>query len=339
MNTLRFLIAVALIGCDGSPPDEDDAGRVDLDSGPSEQDAGPPPLPADDICGVAAPVAILDDGMTNIQIDLGAFANDSNMACSAATPGNDAFLAIDMEAGEYWHFHLSALASNRHPTLSISDGSCRCEVISNQCEEEGDEHLAFFAESTGRFFLGIDDELGGGGLVNLSVFRPICGENGSEHGEGCDDGNTLDGDECDSHCHSELTAERNAEIEPNDNRAEANALLLGAANELEVTGNIGGPGACLYHDVFEIEIPASADLEIVALGPDSSMCRSEQLTPFNISLETPSGDIIEGTEDAFGCSTFVGDALPAGTYYVHVSLPISLAVVTSYRLRARVIEP
>jgi cysteine-rich repeat protein len=317
----------------------EDAGRLpDGQVNPGE-DAGPV-IRFDDVCGAENPEFLLRDTTPNIMVDTTSYANNNTGSCNAMTPGNDVFLAVDVQAGEFWHFHLSALTPNREPILFLTTDACDqrdCEFSSNSCDMEGDEHFAFIADESARWYLGIDDEVAGGAMYSLSAFRPSCGLDGREHGEGCDDGNNVDGDGCDSECHEELTTTRNAEVEPNDNLIEANTLVLPPSNAMEVTGGIGGPGGCLYPDVFAISIPAGGDIHVDALTPAGTACTSETLTPYDINLQNAGGDIIAGTEDANGCSIFRGTDLPEGRYYIRLDLTTATSTVASYRIHAEIL--
>ncbi len=303
-------------------------------------DAGGPQF--DDSCGSTMPRRTLRGTTRGITIDTReGYRSTVSQACGATTPGNDAFIAVEVAAGEYWHFHLSTPDTTRRPILFLTPASScdtrTCEFVSEACSGSGDEHFAFRANSPGRWFIGIDDGETGGGEYTLEAFRPVCGMNGLEHGEGCDDGNNVDGDGCDRRCRRELSELQSVEVEPNDNNAEANALRLTAGNELQITGIIGGRGACTYADVFAISVLTSGqDLEVDALMPDGSPCASRALTPYQLALRGADGiDVSTNMQDSNGCSVVRAVNLDAGEYFVRVTIPEERENPADYRLRFR----
>lgn len=298
----------------------------------------------DDRCGSTSPRMVLSDTTRNIEIDTRtSFRSSVNTSCGASTPGNDVFIAVDVVAGDFWHFHLSTNDDTRDPMLFLTPASScdtrMCEFVSAVCTGRDDEHFAFEPSASGRWFIGIDDSVSGGGQYLLEAFKPVCGDGVSDHGEACDDGNRVDGDGCDRMCRIELSQDRTVEVEPNDNRREANVLRLPASNELTIGGSIGGPGACIYADVFALNVPDGAQLLVDALNPDDSACASRALTPFSLALQTSSGSVVsENMEDANNCSVVRATGLVAGQYFVRVRVPEATAIAADYRLRFRVVR-
>lgn len=315
---------------------DSDAGRRDGDT--PDIDSGPE-MEFDDVCGEANPRFLLRDTTMNIAINTEGYQNNVPMSCNASTPGNDIFFAVDVQAGEFWHFHLSALTANRQPILYLTTGGCdtrNCTFSSNSCDLEGDEHFAFVADEDTRFYLGVDDEAEGAAEYTLSAFRPVCGDGDRAHGEGCDT-SPVEGHDCGSDCRLELTETGNTETEPNDNTIEANTLLLPASNEMIFSGSVGGPGACLYPDVFAISVPANGDLQVDALDAGDTPCTSSALTPYRFNVQNAAGTLTLGTTDGNGCSIFRGTNLPAGRYFIRLDLPAATSVPASYRVRARIL--
>lgn len=307
-----------------------------------EGDAGGPEF--DDICKPPhqTPRRLLTETTRNIDIDTSGYENDNSSSCMATTPGKDVFIGIDVTAGAVWHFHLAAITPDRNPMLYLTEASrCdsrTCSFVSTSCSGGDDEHFAFEANADGRWYIGIDDGVAGGGRYRLEAYRLVCGDDVETHGEGCDDGNQLDGDGCDRKCRVELSELRQAEFEPNDNRIEANAVRLPQSNELEITGNIGGRGACTYADVFAINVPEQGDLEIDALNDDSTPCESGSTTMFDLVLENGRGEtVIAGMRDGNGCSILHRANLGSGEYFVRVQVPTETDVPQPYRLRFRVL--
>ena len=152
------------LGMDGGRDagDAGDAGMVDMDvpdMGPEDMgDMGFRIVPAD-TCGDPTMGAITSTTVP-FPIDTNPLRNDITATCAGhATNGNDAFFAVTVASGDYWHFHLAVdprdLAMTRDPALYLlqdTGGSCdgrTCAQISDQCDGTGDEHFAFVAPSAG----------------------------------------------------------------------------------------------------------------------------------------------------------------------------------------------
>jgi cysteine-rich repeat protein len=339
---------VALAGCTVVSPQHLDDLQGTADSGPRpdgdviETDAGGPQF--DDRCKPPSemPRRLLTTTTNNIEIDTTTgYENDNSSSCGATTPGNDVFIGIDVTDGARWHFHLAALSANRQPMLYLTEASrCdsrTCSFVSTACSGGSDEHFAFEANADGRWYIGIDDGAEGGGRYRLEAYRLVCGDGVESHGEGCDDANIMDGDGCDRRCRVELSTDRTAEFEPNDNRVEANAIILPPSNELEITGDIGGPGACTYGDVFAITVPAGGDLMVDALNADGTPCASGASTMFNLVLQSGSDTLVSGMQDTNGCAIMHRADLGSGEYTVRVQVPAETTIAEPYRLRFRIL--
>jgi cysteine-rich repeat protein len=338
----------------------DDQHLVDLmrDSGPPV-DSGPRPdtgmlftdggmIPFDDHCGAENPRTILRRTTLDILIDTNQMSNSVSTNCGGApTPGNDVFLAIDVQPAEYWHFHLKTDptdpdSANRQPALYLLRGRpCddrECSFSSDVCGGVGDEHFGFVANEPGIWYLGIDDRLAGGGRYVLQALRPVCGDGERIHGESCDDENVTGGDGCSSNCLIELETSR--EMEPNDNPTEANYLILPGSNEIVVEGVIGGEGACRYADTFAVNVPENTRVSVDVLDTSGAVCADSALTEgFQLALRnTAFADAVpSGTTDGAGCSILRSpEPLRGGLYYVTVLLPEDLERPKAYRLRIRV---
>jgi hypothetical protein len=116
---------------------------------------------------------------------------------------------------------------------------------------------------------------------------------------------------------------------------EANALRLPAANVLDITGSIGGPGACTYADVFAINVPAGGDVSVTALNADGTPCASSAVTPFFFALERSNGVVVQtGMQDANGCAVVTAADLMEGEYFIRVGLTNESPTPAGYRMRA-----
>lgn len=307
-----FILLFAAFGCDYFPEELLDASAGDAGG----VDAGA--LVLAETC--AGDVPMITTNLEDVPIDLTGLRDDiSDIGfCSGAdAPGNDGFFGVAMEAGEKWHFHLStASSSGLNPAIYILDSSCdsrRCMAgdAIDLCGAGRDEHLSFVAPRAGTYFVGIDSRLTGGATYQLVALRPTCGNLEIEHSETCDDGNTDDGDGCDSLCRVELS-DGMAELEPNDDPTGANHLIGGVG---AVSGVLGGQ---CDQDLFVVELEEGASLNVAMRGPGGLACGST--TPlFELALLAANGTtrIAEGTfADGEFCPVLDTSGLREGTYYV-----------------------
>lgn len=227
----RALLVVLLAGCNLFPSElyRGDGGALD---------AGRLPVVAmSDECVGELPA--LEQELVNAPVDLsGRIDHFEGASCGLEAPGNDAFFAIPMVAGEKWHVHLHTRASfGFDPVVAILE-SCggECVAALDHCRTDQDEHLSFVAPADGTYVVAIDGRLTGGGVYDLLVSQPVCGDGGvPEHSETCDDGNLTDGDGCDSRCRAEIPS-GGGEVEPNDDETGANVVAAPGS----VLGYIGG---------------------------------------------------------------------------------------------------
>jgi len=221
--------------------------------GGSDPDAGGDaavPLLADTCIGE---VPMRESSSATFEVDTMALSDDIRAvgACTGqSAPGNEGFFGVEMGAGDKWHFHVRTLTGGRNPAIYVLGSACdarTCDVgdAIDRCDTDSDEHLSFVAPSGGTFRVGVDDRNAGGGLYRVLVIRPTCGNGGmAEHSESCDDGNTEDGDGCDSLCRHELSNADTDEQEPNDDPTAANVVLTGAGASLRVTMLNRSAAAC-----------------------------------------------------------------------------------------------
>jgi hypothetical protein len=319
-------------------------------------DAGDSSTGGSDVCGdVATPV--LSGTTRALAVDTtGASASSLTPACSGTTArGNDRFFAIDVSAGEFWHFHLVADPSfapmelDRDPVVYVvsGDGAGGCNdrpmncaaVFANLCSGRSDEHVSFVAPSTGRFYVGIDDANPGGGHYLLDAFRPACGNGLQEHGESCDD--TTSGT-CSPDCRKlvgrTMTGDSPLEAEFNDNPVEANRVeFFGATTtQVEIAGDVGGGGDC-YPDVFEVRVETmGTDVRIEALTATGAACTSPSSALYTLQLRDASGTSRGTPVVGAPCPSVEALSLPVGVYtiWVRASDPAATAPA-AYRLRVR----
>lgn len=198
-----------------------------------------------------------------------------------ATPGNDAFFQIQVEAEEKWHFHITPKDEGSSPALYLLNSTCRasgCDARNGQdlCGPKqgsrvGDEHFTFVAQSAGTWYLGVDDAVANpdGWNYHLFAIRTSCGNGpetgGPEHGEACDPmGGPGSDPRCDTQCRNVLDptlASVLTESPVNDDWTVADVLALdpSGADSLEVLGAIGQ--VCAY-DMFAVNVAQGVSMEV-----------------------------------------------------------------------------
>ncbi|MEM9068710.1 MAG: hypothetical protein AAGE52_09395 [Myxococcota bacterium] len=355
MRTLACFVLVALAGCSLADPElfrrladggeTPDTGGVDAGmDAVVEEDSGTT-QPAVDRCGTDD-VFVITDTMENIAIDTTAFVNDvgSLTGCgNLSTPGPEGFFAVDVTEGEEWHFHLRVDEANdpdptsRNPTLYVFNASCSStmcadDLLANFCDAQQDEHFAFTFETSGRFFIGIDDTNRGGGAYLLDAIRPNCGNGVPEHGEACE-GQAG----CSSDCRWMVTEDSREEQGFNFNFKEANRIVLPVAtNELEVIADIGGFEGCGYPDVFAVDIPDGGRLEVEQRDGSGSPCSGVGSPDLTLTLRNANNDN-RGGDVVSGCPVIDETFATGGLFFVVVEderPDISRAL--NYRLNFRV---
>lgn len=342
--------ALTLSGCfivddnlfNSLPGDGQDLGMSTMDTGPVDMGVEQNLV---DLCGDPnADFLVLSGTLPELVLDTRELSNRSTDCGSLDTPGNDGFIAVDVQAGEYWHFHLVSdprVTQDRDPVLYVlqdTGGGCSrsCGFNSDMCEgTTGDEHFAFEPDQDGRWYIGIDDRMPGGGVYILNVFRPVCGDDLAQHGESCDD--TSD-PLCDRNCRHVLNDTSSTEQLPNDNSQEANFLDFPASNVLTVSGALGGNN-CIYPDVYAFNVPAGgARVNVRALDEALQPCTAATLTPFRFAIFNGQGDQVAApTVDAtFNCAILEDIDLAEGAYDLFVQHAPPMEPLTNqvaYRFR------
>jgi cysteine-rich repeat protein len=306
---------------------EADAGTPAQDSGP--EDAGPSVFLAD-VCNDAdVPVLLsfndfLDTDTTSLENDY--FELATCLGRNAA--GNDGFFAIDMIAGQKWHFHVKVTpGSSADPAVYVLGQSCdprECQPGDglNECIAGQDEHFSFVPDRTDRFLIGVDTIGNGGEALQVLAVRPVCGDGTKEHSESCDDSNTDMGDGCDGSCRAEIpnagATDPNAEVEPNDEPFVNANIVDVSAGAVRVTGQLGSK--CDF-DSFGIVVPAGGSVRATLTTPSGEACPAGS-PDLRLTLRDPGGFTEVGRVDG-GCPAIDGDAfaqgLPSGVYFVRAT--------------------
>ncbi len=271
--------------------------------------------------------------------------------------GNDGFFAVDMAAGERWHFHVSLFAGfeSADPALYVLNScdlrSCELGDGSDVCGASNDEHMSFIAPSAGRYYVGVDSRQSGGAAFTVNVIRPVCGNGTVEHSESCDDDNTDDGDGCDSGCRKEL-ASGDSEEEPNDDTIAHNLLRIGNDGTTSISATTGG--RC-DPDVFALDVEEAESLRIEVLDAEGEPC-ANAIPGMSMVLYAPDGIAVLGrgqVREGNACPiinpvVFPGPVdengddfaseLAAGRYYLGISADDN-APLSRYNLEVRRLPP
>ncbi|MEM9190883.1 MAG: hypothetical protein AAGF12_16985 [Myxococcota bacterium] len=240
--------------------------------------------------------------------------------------GPDGFFALDLGAGERWHFVAEPKSPDADVQLyvlsSCDDRSCLCG--SDLCTEGLAERMNFVAKRPGRYLVGL--EAGEATEVQLRAFPVICGNGAQEPGEGCDDGNNVIGDGCDDGCRIELPPEGGIEAEPNDDLFEAN-VIDAPGSTIELRGSLRG--SCDV-DRFELVIPEGASITGYVTDPLDQPCVGDT-APVSVAIldPAPGGFTQRGNPgpNSGVCPSFDAGApgitaMPAGRYQVVVRKPV-----------------
>jgi cysteine-rich repeat protein len=345
-NLVVFAFAIAGAGCSVFDPAlyqaaaTADAGTGGGGSGGSDAaaDAAPdtaagpdsaePALMLGDSCQ-AAPLLGSSSSMAH-PIDTTTLAGDYSelQACVGHDlPGNDGFIAVDMKAGEKWHFHVNPLSPDFDPAVyvlaSCDPRACSAATAIDGCGPGKSEHLSFVAPGDGRYYLVVDSAKGGGGPATVVIIKPTCGNGVTEHSETCDDNNTVSNDGCDSLCRKELATAIVSEAEPNDDPRAANVLrATGTAGGMKVTAQLA---TRCDHDLYSVTVAQGGSIR-ARVGPINAPCSAEgaqvRLVLFASDAQTEIG---QGTPVAADdCPALderhaFAQALPAGEYFLQVT--------------------
>lgn len=331
---------LALPGCfDNFDPTLYEGSDAGLDA-PAEPDSGIG-LRFGDFCTPLA-TSVVPTGENIFNVDTtGAVDNMRDLAScvGATTLGNDVFLAIEAGPNERWHFHVRQGASvDVDPVLYLLDAcnerNCDSDRAINACGAGANEHLSIVAPpSGGTYYLGVDSVAAGGFAGTLEIYRPICGNRvGPEHSENCDDGNTDDGDGCDSLCRTELSGALVEEAAVNDDFYSANHVMV--ADGTTVLGEIGG--GCDV-DVFAVDLVAGSTLTATMTGRGGT-CPA--LAPeARLSILAPSGTLELRVATQEACPVLTHAITTSGTYFVRVTTVDNRASAFDYDLAFSVAGP
>lgn len=337
---MRLLAVLLIVGCsdadlvyDGGPL------RGWLDAGP---DAGASAIA--DQCGSAR--AAIGESFGPMTIDTAVAQNDAMAECAGGrfgpgffSPGNDVFVAIEAQPGDVWHFHLDADDPISNANLAVYESDCTtCLDAVNDCTA-GDEHIAFRSETGGLYYVAVDDQEDGGRELAFEAIRLVCADGERGHGEACDDGDVADGDGCDHLCRSEIVhgadfAGVTQEREPNNDRFQANVLVLDASAETTLHGQLGGT-ECKSPDYIALTLDAPRLFEAAFVDDDGVSCDASRSPARVLQLMRIDGTPLGfATTEAAGCMS-ITNGLPVGEYLLSVypALDADEPAQFDYRIR------
>ncbi|MEP7123021.1 MAG: DUF4215 domain-containing protein, partial [Byssovorax sp.] len=171
----------------------------------------------------------------------------------------------------------------------------------------------------------------GDGCSSTCKVESVCGNSVINGAETCDDGNTVSGDGCSATCQIEVAP---AEVEPNNNFAQADARALDAIPTL-ISGDAllaGAIGITGDKDVFKISVPTAGAVRFETFETAGFTCPTiaTKLTLFNPGGLTIYTDTTDGISS---CSVIVA-YLKVGTYYIQVE-KAAAGTIGRYFLQAK----
>jgi cysteine-rich repeat protein len=248
--------------------------------------------------------------------------------------GPDGFVRLSAAAEQRWSILVEPLEEETDVVLYVlpTCDPSSCTDLLDRCGAGIPESFVFQAPSEGQYLLGIDTRAGAGAL-EVTVLSTRCGDRRRELGEGCDDGNLMEGDGCDRECRLEIAPDRPREIEPNNWPTEANVVPASAETlERTVTGRLGG--ACDV-DYFVVRLEQPASLGAVLLNGAALPC-DESTPAVTMELLNADGTSRRGNGSAGGrggtCPSIEAGAafaedLEAGIYFLRIGAGRDAATV------------
>ena len=267
--------------------------------------------------------------------------NDDTQAACAPSNGPEAFFGVNVQPGEYWHFHLTRVSGDVNPLLYLLPPNCearQCIELADDCSDGNAEHFAFLPDTPGLWRVVVDSEGAPGGEYSLDVYKPECGNNIAEHGEGCDGTDAPSCvDNCSDSCRCLITPDSTSEKFPNDTLPEANELELTLNTSLTVTGSYGENPACGLPDVYALSIDAEQDLRVSLRDNSGTACSGPDHVPATLELLDSGGEPMPGAIDGNGCSTINQTVRTQGLYYIRLTDPRPFEARAPFRYQLEVL--
>lgn len=279
------------------------------------------------ICGDAcqAPPTLTENSSTSGTT--GGHAAVLAASCSAAAPSGSE-VAYQVTATQDGKLDIRL---NSEQSLNLSVRSS-CSDAQSELACGGRTRLTLDAEAGETYFILVDgatDADTGQYSLELSARQRVCGDRIRDAEEQCDDGNTSDGDGCDSGCDLELS-----ETEGNNRRGRANTYDF-----LPWFAQISPVGDADFYRVTLAGASSTLVVETVSVGDDACSLNTQD-TLVEILDTNGNGNALLASDDDGGdgqCSRAVATGLPAGTYFLRVLAGAAASPATfPYRLEVSV---
>jgi hypothetical protein len=271
-----------------------------------------------DRCPLGGEAYFLPPGTTSLTLDTSDLDNDvhqgTGLKCTGAdAPGNDGFLALEMEFGDVWHIHMAPDpdpdAGAKNPAFYVLDSTCAvrdCGFGIDLCQQGVDEHFTFAARRDGVYYLGIDDRTPGGGEYAFTATRIECGNGRSQHGKACD--YTTEAN-CDNECRIVLdTVNPRESAKSHDDFTVANVVTFPetGAQRADVGGSIGG---CEL-DYYTFTAAQGDSVRITLLTDMLQPCTGDER--FALELQDARAERLQGgaSDGENACPSLAHDDLP-----------------------------
>jgi cysteine-rich repeat protein len=287
-------------------------------------------LPGDDCSDVYPLPPPGETGWSRWSGDIRLFRGDTDPPCRDHT-GIDVVASFTAPAAGRYSFE----ASHRDGRVVLTPytGTCGAEPAL-ACVVGAPGRFAWFDATLAAgetIYLSLDQHDGGGRETEFS-FRvaPIaCGDGIRARPEECDDGNLVSGDGCDASCHVEPISE----VEPNDVRARAQPLPVGAT----LAGSLP-PGDI---DFVSLDLEAGVEYEFETFVGGWERCQAEEgSTNTGLRIYGPDGRLREmkrsGGLGTCTRNTFVPEV--SGTHFLRVEESTSFGI-GGYLLRTGEVQP
>ena len=269
-----------------------------------------------------------EDGVTRWSGPFAAYVNDGSPAC-ATYSSEDALGVFTAPAAGRYSFQLrtSGPWGEGAAILSVRTGDCDDGALQGCLSSPGDGLPAAVAATLAageQAYVWID-LIYGAESFSLSVEPMSCGDGKRTRPEECDDGNTIPGDGCDAACGVETVAE----VEPNDLRARAQPLEVGAT----LRGTIASGDL----DFVRLSLEAGVAYQFETFLDGWERCPASHRLATILRLHGPDGTLVGLGKAGSGqgdCAflRFVPEV--AGTYYLRIEPEFSGSPsVVEYLLR------
>jgi hypothetical protein len=311
-------------------------GEKSVDASPGPADAGPQLVQQ---CGTATPS--LPQRESKFEVSTLSLRNQvdrsNGLTCvdDQDPVGNEGFLAVTMQSGDTWHFHVAPVRSGseaRDPSVYMLDGDS-CDVRGDR----SDEHFTFTAPRSATYYLGIDDRHPGGGTYTVDAIKVICGNGQPQHGKACDSGKT-DDPRCDRQCRVVLDPDNPQETLVHDDFNLANVIsFAGGANSISIAGTIGG----CQRDYYTFDAKGGDRARITLLDRDQKCQGTGRV---EVQLQRLNNSTIETQQVGAGqdCQSLLTDKLTEARYYIRLQDKMLVggdAAPITYKLKVELNPP